>query len=104
MATANPVLHTQQLYNRLAGASLADYKHYRQQVAAFQRQWKTFLYSFQLVEKPLGPEAFRQFPVFTLHRQPLHAGTWLSGCALLYALILLPAVAGYFLFNRNTQT
>jgi ABC-2 type transport system permease protein len=103
MATVNPVLHSQQLYNRLAGASLADYKDYRQQVAVFQQQWKTFIYSFQLAEKPLGPEAFRQFPVFNLHRQPRRAAAWLSDCVLLYALILLTAAASYFLFNRNTQ-
>lgn len=103
MSAINPVLHTQQLYNRLAGTSLDDYNDYRQQVAAFQRQWKGFIYAYQLAEKPLDAAAFRQFPVFALHRQSLSAGALLSDCTLLYVLIVLFAAGGYFLFYRNAQ-
>ncbi len=103
MAVINPVLHTQQLYNRLAGSSLADYQDYRQQVSTFQQQWKGFIYPFQLAEKSLDATAFQQFPVFTLHRQSLQASALLSGCTLLYVIILLFAASGYFLFHRNIQ-
>ena len=103
LAAVNPVLHTQQLFNQLAGTSLDDYQHYRQQVAAFQQQWKAFLYPMQLAGKPLGPQQFRQFPVFTLHRPRLQASTFLKEGILLYILILLLTAAGFFGFNKNGQ-
>lgn len=103
LSAVNPVLHTQQLFNQLAGTGLTDYQYYRQQVAAFQRQWKAFLYPMQLADKSLGPEQFRQFPVFTGHRPSLQAGALLKEGMLLYVLILLLAAAGFFGFNKNEQ-
>lgn len=103
LAAANPVLRTQQLLNLLAGTTLADHRHYRQQVSAFQKQWKSFLYPWQLAGKPLGREQFSQFPVFTPVSMPLSANHLMKDCWLLYVLILAPALTGFFLFNSHER-
>lgn len=103
LAAADPVLVTQQLFNQLAGTSLQDYQHYRQQVAAFQQQWKAFLYPWQLAENPLGYEQFQQFPVFTMPKKKVGAKQMMISCSLLYALFCIPALAGYILFNRKEK-
>lgn len=101
LAAFDPVLHTQQLFNQLAGTTLQDFRVYQQQVTAFQQQWKAFLYPWQLSNTPLGPQQFRQFPVFHFQRHSLPTKDLLKGCALLILFILLPLAAGIYLFNRN---
>lgn len=101
MAAINPVLRTQQQYNQLAGSGLEDYQHYRRQVAAYQQQWKSFLYPYQLADKKLGPAEFKQFPVFDEHRPASITTRQFTANYGLYLLILLTAVTGYILFNRK---
>lgn len=103
LALFDPALCTQQLFNELAGSSLADYRAYRQQVNAFQQRWKTFLYPWQLSGKPLGPRQYRQFPVFRLQKGTLPVGRLATTCLMQAALIVLLLIAGVVLFNRNKQ-
>ncbi|HEY8897248.1 MAG TPA: DUF3526 domain-containing protein [Niastella sp.] len=103
LAAFDPVLYTQQLYNQLAGARLQDFRSYHNQVVAFQQQWKSFLYPYQLSSTPLGPQQFRQFPVFHFQNEPLSTTGLLKGCALLLLFILLPLAAGMYVFNRNER-
>lgn len=103
LAAFDPVLHTQQLFNQLAGTRLQDYHSYHKQVTEFQQQWKSFLYPWQLSGTPLGVDQFRQFPVFHFQNSPLSAFGLFKSCALLLLFILLPLVAGIYLFNRNDQ-
>ncbi|WP_276483468.1 DUF3526 domain-containing protein [Paraflavitalea pollutisoli] len=97
MAAINPVLHTQQQYNQLAGSGFDDYQHYRRQVAAFQQQWKGFLYPFQLADQRLGTAEFQSFPVFNEARAIGNTGITYG----LYILIAVTMAAGYVLFNRK---
>lgn len=103
VAVADPVLFTQQLYNQMAGASLADYKAYRSQVAAFQRQWKAFLYPYQMADSSLSAAQFQQLPVFSYKPHALNAGALLFRSLLLVVLIALLAAAGSILFNRKLK-
>ena len=100
LAGLNPVLQTQQLFNQLAGSSLQDYQEYRNQVNVFQGKWKAFLLPFQVSEKPLGATEFRQFPVFNDVRS---SPATVTRDTILYLLIFLPAIAGFFLFNRKEE-
>lgn len=103
LAVFDPALRTQQLFNELAGSSLTDYRFYRQQVSAFQRQWKDFLYPWQLSKTPLRPQQFRQFPVFHLQKRNLPLGYLVTTCLVQAVLIFLLLIAGVVLFNRNKQ-
>lgn len=101
MAALNPVLHTQQQYSQLAGSGFSDYQQYRHAVAAFQQQWKHFLYPFQLADQKLGPTEFLQFPVFREDRPVTATAGLLINSYGLYLLIILSTWAGYILFNRK---
>lgn len=101
LAAFDPVLHTQQLFNQLAGTRLQDYRSYHKQVTEFQQQWKSFLYPWQLSGTPLGVDQFRQFPVYHFQNNSLPASGLFKSCALLLLFILLPLMAGIYLFNRN---
>jgi ABC-2 type transport system permease protein len=103
LAAFDPVLRTQHLFNELAGTSLADYVYYREQVTAFRQQWKAFLYPWQLSNTLLGPQQFRQFPVFHLQRRPVPVNHLAAICLQQIGLILFLSLAGVFMFNRNKQ-
>lgn len=103
LAAFDPVLRMQQMYSQLAGTSLEDYHYYRQQVTAFNKQWKAFLYPWQLTNTSLGPLQFRQFPVFRWQKKPLAMSHFVTECLLLFLFIVLQTAAGAFLFNRNEQ-
>lgn len=89
LARWSPVLQTQQLLNELAGTDMNSYRNFKHQVSAFQQQWKTFLYSWQLQDKSLPREAFDRFPVFNMQRPAIQTKDIIGGCMLLYVATLL---------------
>jgi ABC-2 type transport system permease protein len=103
LTAINPVMHTQQAFNQLAGSSLHNYRHYRDQVSAFQQKWKSFLLPWQISEKPLGAKQFRQFPQFKPDQAPVPQDPEMTGSSFLYLLIFLPIVGGSILFHRKEQ-
>lgn len=70
----NPAVQMQSLLNSIAGTGLKDFKDFQHQAAAFQKQWKSIIYTADLSGKTFTAEDLKRFPAFKMDQRT--PATW----------------------------
>ncbi|MDF2514787.1 MAG: hypothetical protein K0R59_83 [Sphingobacterium sp.] len=86
----NPVSQTQSVLNEIAETGLADYLHYQQDVARFQRRWVLHMNEFLLRDARLRKEDLSNLPRFehSIDAHRLRSVGWKIGITGLLALLI----------------
>jgi ABC-2 type transport system permease protein len=70
LASANPSMTLQYLYNATARTGRADYQDFEKQISSFQKKWKHHLYTKQLWEKNFSQQELKKLLKFEMTVQP----------------------------------
>ncbi len=93
LASVNPGITMQYLFNDLARTGRKDHQHFEQQISLFQKKWKHHLYQKQLIGLNFKREELKDLPRFALASRAVDWGV------LVHSLTIWAAMACFLLLG-----